>query len=113
MREINYKNSKELQNIVQSFSDKYSGTLNQMYGKENTYDIDFVDNFCDAFISAKTELLKMEKLSSTNINQTELLNTCFEFNKIDIDLDDTKVFESAINVFKDTLEKFKKLCDGK
>ena len=82
MREINYKNSKELQNIVQSFSDKYSGTLNQMYGKENTYDIDFVDNFCDAFISAKTELLKMEKLSSTNINQTELLNTCFEFMKL-------------------------------
>jgi hypothetical protein len=82
MREINYKNSKELQNIVQSFSDKYSGTLNQMYGKENTYDIDFVDNFCDAFISAKTELLKMEKLSGTNINQTELLNTCFEFMKL-------------------------------
>ena len=53
MREENYKNVPTLKRFVEDFKNKYSTVLNEMYQDNNTvYDIDFVDNFCDAFIAA-------------------------------------------------------------
>ena len=79
MREINLNNSQELQQFVSNFDRNYSSKLNEMYRNNNSYNINFVDNFCDAFISGTTELKTMEKLKTTGINQTELLEKCFYF----------------------------------
>ena len=80
MREENYKNVPTLKKFVEDFKNKYSTILNEMYQDNNTvYDIDFVDNFCDAFIAAFTEKKEMEKLNKTGIDQDILIQECFEF----------------------------------
>lgn len=80
MREENYKNVPTLKKFVEDFKNKYSTVLNEMYQDNNTvYDIDFVDNFCDAFIAAFTEKKEMEKLNKTGIDQDILIQECFEF----------------------------------
>ena len=81
--EVNYKNSEELQNLVSNFTKKYNQTLNQIYEREIEYNYDFIENFCDAFISGTTEKKKMEKINSVEINQEELLKTCFELMKLE------------------------------
>ena len=83
MREINLKNSPELQELITNFSLKYNQTLDEMYEANNTYDIHFVDNFCDAFIAGTTEKKPMEKINEkfNESEQKEILDTCFEFMK--------------------------------
>ena len=83
MRKTNYDTKQELKAFETAFSSKYGSKLNIMYGKNKTnYDIDFIDNFCDAFISGSTELKEMKKLNDTGINKNELLDQCFEFMKL-------------------------------
>ena len=61
----------------------YNQTLNQIYEREIEYNYDFIENFCDAFISGTTEKKKMEKINSVEINQEELLKTCFDLVKLE------------------------------
>ena len=84
MRKINYDNSPELKKLITDFSDKYHERLNRMYGKNNEYNISFVDNFCDAYIAGSTEFKPMEKINETfpdELERQEILDTCFEFMK--------------------------------
>lgn len=79
MREINYKNSEELKSFIENFGKNYSTELDKMYGENKTYDIHFVDNFCDAFIAGSTEQSPMVNISNTEIDKEELLKDCFKF----------------------------------
>jgi hypothetical protein len=84
MRKINYENSPELKKLITDFSDKYHERLNTMYGKNNEYNISFVDNFCDAYIAGSTEFKPMEAINQTfpdENDRKEILDTCFEFMK--------------------------------
>jgi hypothetical protein len=84
MRKINYENSPELKKLITDFSDKYHERLNTMYGKNNEYNISFVDNFCDAYIAGSTEFKPMEAINKTfpdENDRKEILDTCFEFMK--------------------------------
>jgi hypothetical protein len=84
MRKINYENSPELKKLITDFSDKYHERLNRMYGKNNEYNITFVDNFCDAYIAGSTEFKPMEAINQTfpdENDRKEILDTCFEFMK--------------------------------
>ena len=85
MRKKNYENSPELKNLINNFSKKYNQTLDSMYKKNNTYDIDFVDNFCDAYIAGTTEKKEMKEINEVfkeEEERREILDTCFEFMKL-------------------------------
>ena len=87
-REENYNKSQELQDLVSNFFNKYKDPLKEMYGNiyNGNYDIHLFDNFCDAYIAGTTEKKDMKNFKETaakhNINETELLDTCFEFMKL-------------------------------
>ena len=84
--EIKIKNSKTIEsliNITNIFNEDYGKTLNNFYGtKDEKYDMWFIDNFCDAFISAETHKRAMENLKKTGLSFEELSEFCFEFQKL-------------------------------
>jgi hypothetical protein len=52
------KNNEKLEsliNIQNTFKEKYAEKLNTFYGKEETYNLKFIYNFCDAFLCDYTE----------------------------------------------------------
>ena len=58
--------------------------MDEMYKKNNEYNITFVDNFCDAYIAGSTEFKPMEAINQTfpdENDRKEILDTCFEFMK--------------------------------
>ena len=80
--EIKNKNSKTLPtllDIVENFKKKFSDKLKDFYGVDNEYDISFIENFCDAFISNYNERRKM-KLIESGFSESELKEYCDDFN---------------------------------
>ena len=85
MRKINYQKSPELKGFIYNFSNNYNETLDNMYNSSINYNIDFVDNFCDAYIAGSTEFKPMEKINQAFPDESkreEILETCFEFMKL-------------------------------
>ena len=82
MRKINLEKSEDLKKFIEEFKKKYKDDIFKIYETKPEYNIDFIDNFCDAFISGSTELKEMKKLNDTGINKNELLDQCFEFMKL-------------------------------
>ena len=84
MREKNLENSDDLKSLIKNFKDNYEERLNLMYNKSNTYNISFVDNFCDAYIAGTTEYKQMEKINEifNDTEKEEILDTCYEFMKL-------------------------------
>ena len=81
VKEIKNKNAKNLStllDIVEKFKIKFSDNLKDFYGEDNNYDIQFIENFCDAFISSYNERRNM-KLIKSGLNETELKDYCDEF----------------------------------
>lgn len=84
-KEIRKKNEQTLEsliNIVKRFNDNYGETLNKFYGKNESYDISFIDNFCDAYISSYTDQRDMLEFQKTEINLEELITFCYEYQKL-------------------------------
>ena len=80
--EIKKKNGETLEtlkNITAEFKEKYSEKANKLYGKELNYDLSFLDNFCDAFISGKTELKSMSKFKEAQFDMDEIHGFCQRF----------------------------------
>ena len=80
-KEIQNKNAKNLPtliDVVDNFNKKFSEKLKDFYGKDNKYDISFIDNFCDAFISNYNERRKM-KIIESGFNEAELKEYCFDY----------------------------------
>ena len=71
-----------LLNITKTFNERYGEKLDKFYGKKEKYDMWFMDNFCDAFISGYTHKRTMEELNKTEIDFEELIDFCFEFQKL-------------------------------
>lgn len=85
--EIKRKHSESLdtlKNITNFFNEKYADILDNFYNKKEKekYDLWFIDNFCDAFISGHTERKKMEEFNKTKIDHNELVEFCYEFLKL-------------------------------
>ena len=83
--EIRKKNAETLEsliNIVKKFNDNYGETLNKFYGKNESYNISFLDNFCDAYIASYTDQRDMLELHKTEINFEELIGFCYEYQKL-------------------------------
>ena len=78
-RDINYKNIDTMKNKVKEFNDKYKSYLKDIYTNITDFDINFVDNFCDAFIAGYTEGKSMTKINQTGVNKIELLEYCYDF----------------------------------
>ena len=80
--EIKNKNAENLPTlleIVDNFKKKFSDKLKDFYGADNEYDISFIENFCDAFISNYNERRNM-KLIESGFNESELKEYCNDFN---------------------------------
>ena len=75
----NYEKYDSLKNNVKLFNDNYSKYLKDLYKDKTYFDINFIDNFCDAFISGFTEGKNMTRISQTGINKTEVLEYCYGF----------------------------------
>ena len=69
-----------LLNITDFFNQRYGEKLNNFYGeKKEKYDMWFMDNFCDAFISGYTHKRNMTELKNAGFDFDDLINFCFEF----------------------------------
>ena len=66
-------------NVIKEFKEKYEEKLKKFYGKEENYDLGFLDNFCDAFISGYTEGKELEKLKEVGIYPDDLNDFCDKF----------------------------------
>ena len=83
--EIKRKHSETLSsllNITKTFNERYGEKLDKFYEKNENYDMWFMDNFCDAFISGYTHKRPMKELNKTEIDFEELIDFCFEFQKL-------------------------------
>ena len=83
--EIKKKHSETLEsliNIVKNFTENYGEKLDIFYGKKETYNMNFLDNFCDAFIAGYTDRREMLEFKKTEIDPEQLINFCFEFQKL-------------------------------
>lgn len=83
--EIKRKHSETLSsllNITKTFNERYGEKLDKFYEKKENYDMWFMDNFCDAYISAYTHKRQMKELNKTGIDFEELIDFCFEFQKL-------------------------------
>ena len=83
MREKNEKEKDSLKNITNFFKEKYLDKLKPIYDKYNkSYDIHFIDYFCDGFIAGYTEGRPLEQIINTGINKEEMKQYCFEFSAL-------------------------------
>ena len=84
--EIKKKHSETLESLInlnKTFNEKYGQILNNFYEtKIEKYDMLFMDNFCDAFISGYTHKRTMANLNKTGLDFEELSDFCFEFQKL-------------------------------
>ena len=79
-REKNYNNLKSLQDIVKQFESKYLQKLKKSYDKyKKTYDIYFIDNFCDSIIAGYTEGKNLSVLKDAGINEEDMTSYCYNF----------------------------------
>ena len=82
-REKNYKNLKSLQDIVQQFEKDYLPKLKNFYDKyKKTYDIHFIDNFCDGIIAGYTEGKGLSVLINASIDKEEMVSYCYNFSAL-------------------------------
>ena len=72
VRKKNYEKFDKIKNIVKYFNDNYKNYIKDLYVNINDYNFNFIDHFCDAFISGYTEGKSFEKITQTGINKTEL-----------------------------------------
>ena len=83
---IKKKHSETIQsliNITTFFNEKYGEKINAFYRTKNeTYDLWFLDNFCDGFISGITHKREMKELHQTGIDFDELTVFCFDFQTV-------------------------------
>ena len=96
IKDKNNANLDSIKNIVKEFKEKYGAILDAFYGTtKNDYNMHFIDNFCDAFVSGYTDNKEMKEFHKTGVNFEEVLDYCFEYNKINfrdwISGDDEKV----------------------
>ena len=92
-----------LKKIKEEFKEKYGENAKNLYGEELEYDLDFLSDFCDAFISGDTELKPMDKLLNAGFNLTDLREYCQRFKELkfrDWILGDDKGSEAHLEVSK-------------
>ena len=90
-----------LVNIQKIFQEKYSEKLNSFYGKNETYNLKFIYNFCDAFLSDYTDNRELTELKNTGIDFEDLKSYCYDFNTLyfrDYELGDEKGEAAKLDV---------------
>ena len=78
----NEESISSLLNITSFFKEKFSQNFDKIFGKKENYDMNLIDNVCDAFISGYTHRRKMSELMETGLNSEQLINFCFDFQKL-------------------------------
>ena len=82
-REYNYKNLKTLQDIVTQFKNDFLPKLNESYYKyKKTYDIHFIDSFCDGIIAGYTEGKDLNVLNTAGIDKEVMASYCYNFSAL-------------------------------
>jgi len=79
------KENEKLESIVdiqKTFKEKYSENLNAFYGKNQTYNLKFIYNFCDAFICDYTEQREMTELRNSGIDFEDLKSYCYNLSSL-------------------------------
>ena len=69
-------------NIQKTFREKYSTNLNAFYGKNETYNLKFIYNFCDSFICDYTEKREMTELYNSGIDFEEMKSFCYNLSSL-------------------------------
>ena len=75
----NLKNIPELQKFVEDFNTKYGERVNNYFGSSEKFDIVFIYDLCDAFVSDYTDKRDLSDFESANINLDEFHDYCMEF----------------------------------
>ena len=79
-RQKNIETVPRLNETVEKFNSTYLPKIKDLYEKYNkSYDIHFVDNFCDAFIAGYTEGKEMSQFGWSDDEKKELLEYCYNF----------------------------------
>lgn len=69
-------------NLVKTFNDLYKEKLNIFYDKEEEYNLKFIEEFCDAFITDYTDRREMTELNKIGINFENVLGFCYDFERL-------------------------------
>ena len=78
----NLKNIPELQQFVEDFNTKYGERINNYFGTSEKFDITFIYDLCDAFVSDYTDKRDLSDFKSANINLDEFHDYCMEYMRI-------------------------------
>ena len=82
IKEENYKNVPELKQFVEDFNNKYGERINNYFGtKSEKYDITFIYNLCDCYLSDYADKRNLSDFQSKNINLDEFNDYCLEYIK--------------------------------
>jgi len=79
----NSLNLQSLKDIVKEFKDKYGEKFDNFYKKKENYDVAFIENVCDAFLSAYPEKKEMKEFKTTGIEKEEFKHFCDNFQILD------------------------------
>ncbi len=81
IKKNNSETLESLINLVKTFNDLYKEKLNHFYEKEEEYNLTFINEFCDAFITDYTDRRNMTELNNAGINFEKLLDFCYDFER--------------------------------
>ena len=81
-KEYNIKNMESLINIQKDFNDKYKTYFDEFYGYNSTYEFEWMNSFCSAFVPSYFDGRELIDLKKTGINFEEFNNYCTEIQKL-------------------------------
>ena len=82
IKEKNRNNLPIMIKMRNEFNEKYGKILNTFYEKEETYDYNFMNRFCDAVVSGITDGRELTEFKKTKIDLDEIEEYCHEVQKI-------------------------------
>ena len=83
IKEKNRESLEVIKNLVTDYNNRYGQKLNEFFGTNSkTYDLLDMNSFCDAFLCAYVDTRELTEFQKTGLNFTELLEYCYEYNKI-------------------------------
>ena len=82
VKEKNRKSIPLINTMEKEFNEKYGKSLNEFYGKKETYDYYFMNRFCDAVVSGVTDARNLTEFKKLNFDLNQTKEYCYDISMI-------------------------------